>query len=76
MASVDVLHRVGDLGASAFASPDEETAAVLDLVARATGLRTPLLARTEHGLFEVVAVDPGQGCPLPLGATLPLDDSY
>jgi GAF domain-containing protein len=64
---VDALRAAGDLAATPFTSRDEATAAVLDLIGRMTGLRTPFLARTDHGQFEVVAVDSRGDCPLAVG---------
>ena len=46
---MDAMRVAGDLAATPFASRDEATAAVLDLIGRMTGLRTPFLARTEQG---------------------------
>jgi hypothetical protein len=71
-----MLDQLASLAARPFGSRDEAVAAVLDLIHRIGGLRTPFLARTNRGEFEVVAVDSRGGCPLEVGTTLPLQDAY
>jgi len=70
------LDEISALAARPFASRDEGIAAVLELIYRTLGLRTPFVARTEGGDFEVVAVSDHEGCPGSPGDTLPLTDTY
>lgn len=76
MASDPPFSELSALAARPFASREESIGAVLDLIYRVVGLRTPLLARTNHGRFEVQAVKSFGGCPIQVGDTLPLEDSY
>lgn len=71
-----MIEELSRLAARPFTSPTDATAAILDLLHRVPGLRTPFVARTDHGKFEVMAVDSRGGCPLEVGATLPLQDAY
>jgi hypothetical protein len=73
---VSALDVISELAARPFASREEAVEAVLDVLHYVPGLRTAFVARTNRGLFEVVAADNRQGCPVNVGDELPLEDSY
>jgi hypothetical protein len=73
---VTSLADLSAVAARSFSSKEEAFATVLSFLHRTLGLRTPFLARTNHGRFEVIAVEDRGGCPVRLGDTLPLEDSY
>ena len=71
------LGELSQLAARPFGSKEESIEAVLSLIYRVLGLRTPFLARTNHGQFEVTAVEThAGGCRVAVGDTLPLEDTY
>ncbi len=74
--SVNVLSALSEMTARPFGSTEEAIGAVLELIQNALGVRTPFLARTDTGQFEVIAVHEQNPNNLRIGDTLPLQDSY
>jgi hypothetical protein len=59
-----------------FKNEQELITNALNTIADATGMRTPFLASTMGGIFEILDTVNRKGCRLEAGAMLPLPDSY
>jgi hypothetical protein len=59
-----------------FNNEQEMVTTVLNTIADALGMRTPFLASTVSGIFEILDTVNRNGCTLQAGAVLPLPDSY
>jgi hypothetical protein len=59
-----------------FNNEQEMVTSVLNSIADALGMRTPFLASTVSGIFELLDTVNRNGCTLQAGALLPLPDSY
>lgn len=59
-----------------FKSEQEMVTSILNTIADVIEVRTPFLASTLGGIFEILDTVNRKGCRLEAGAILPLPDSY
>lgn len=71
-----MLKAISSLASRSFSNSAEAMAAILEVMHRFLGARDCFVARTEHGIFEVVATDPDRAGLVEIGLCVPLDESY
>ncbi len=74
--AVLMLQTLANFSIKQFKTEQEMVNTVLNLIADTLKVRTPFLASTMAGLFEILDVVNRNGCTLEAGALLPLPDSY
>jgi hypothetical protein len=71
-----LLAALAEFSTRQFKSEQEMLTIVLNTIADIFEMRTPFLASTMGGIFEILDTVNRKGCTLEAGAMLPLPDSY